>query len=87
MAWLGIIFHLEERVIHRVWIHFIPTSLYPRRRKTFGLSWNRTQVLLLYVHKQPDDILLTLPFHPKQWTLKKQNYVVKQSKDFGWIRQ
>ena len=34
-----------------VWIHFVPTSLYPRRWKTFGLSWNWTQALLL--HKQP----------------------------------
>ena len=41
----------QDHVIRHVWIHFIPTSLYPRRRKTFGLSWNRTQVLLL--HMQP----------------------------------
>ena len=40
-----------DYAIYRVWIHFIPTSLFPRREKTFGLSWNRTQVLLL--HKRP----------------------------------
>ena len=41
----------QDHAIYRVWIHFIPTSLYPRREKTFGLSWNQTQVLLLC--KQP----------------------------------
>ena len=56
MIWLGIILHciymdMQDHSIYRVWIHFIPTSLYPRREKTFGLSWNLTQVLLL--HKQP----------------------------------
>ena len=41
----------QDHAIFRVWIHFIPTSLYLWRGKTFGLSWNQTQVLLL--HKQP----------------------------------
>ena len=56
-AWLGIsiIFiymEMQDHVIYRDWIHFIPTSLYPRREeKHFGLSWNWTKVLLL--HKQP----------------------------------
>ena len=44
---------MQDNVIHHVWIHFIPTSLYPRRRKTFGWSWNQTQALLLHVHKRP----------------------------------
>ena len=30
----------QDHAIYRVWIQFIPTSLYPRREKTFGLSWN-----------------------------------------------
>ena len=30
----------KENKIPRVWIHFIPTFLYLRRRKTFGHSWN-----------------------------------------------
>ena len=38
--------------INCVWIHFMPTSLYPtREEKPFGLRWSQTQVLLL--HKQP----------------------------------
>ena len=41
----------QDQAIYCVWIHFIPTSLYSRREQTFSLSWNRTQVLLLY--KQP----------------------------------
>ena len=41
----------QDHAIYRVWIHFVSTSLYPRRRKTFGLSWNQTQILLL--HKWP----------------------------------
>ena len=41
----------QDYTIHCDWIHFIPTSLYLRREKTFGLSWNRIQVLLL--NKQP----------------------------------
>ena len=41
----------QDHTLYRVWIHFIPTSLYPMREKTVGLSWNRTQVLLY--HKQP----------------------------------
>ena len=40
----------QDQAIYGVWIHFIPASLYPKREKTFGLSWNLTQVLLL--HKQ-----------------------------------
>ena len=61
MAWLDamarnyyiyLYFYLDtqDHAIYRVWIHFVPTPLYPRRRKTFGLSWNQTQVHLL--HKQ-----------------------------------
>ena len=38
---------MQDHAIFRVWIH----SLYPKREKSFGLSWNRTQVLLH--HKQP----------------------------------
>ena len=41
----------QDNAIYCVWIHFIPISLYPRREKTFGLSWNQTQVHLF--HKQP----------------------------------
>ena len=41
----------QDHALYHVWIHFIPTSLYSRREKTFDLSWYRTQVLLL--HKQP----------------------------------
>ena len=38
MAWIGIIIILfymdtQDHAIYHVWIHFIPTSLYPRRRK------------------------------------------------------
>ena len=37
MAWLGIIIFIymdtQEHTICRVWIHFIPTSLYPRREE------------------------------------------------------
>ena len=40
----------QDHAIYRVWIHVNPTSVYPRREKTLGLSWNWTQVLLL--HKQ-----------------------------------
>ena len=31
---------MQDHTINRLWIHFVPTSLYLRRRKTFGLSWN-----------------------------------------------
>ena len=38
MAWLRIIFifymDTQDHAIYHVWIHFIPTSLYPRREKT-----------------------------------------------------
>ena len=37
MAWLEIIIFIymdtQDHAIYHVWIHFIPTSLYPRRRK------------------------------------------------------
>ena len=35
----------QDHAIFCVWIYFIPTP--EERRKTFGLSWNRTQILLL----------------------------------------
>ena len=38
---------MQDHTICCVWIHFTPTSLYPRREETLGLSWKRTQVLLL----------------------------------------
>ena len=41
----------QDHAIYHVWVHFIPTSFYQRGEKTFGLSWNWTQVFLL--HKQP----------------------------------
>ena len=38
MAWLGIVIIIymdtQDHATYRVWIHFIPTSLYPRREKT-----------------------------------------------------
>ena len=36
MAWLGIFFiymDTQDQAIYRVWIHFIPTSFYPRREE------------------------------------------------------
>ena len=32
---------------------FYSYLLIPEEKKTFGLSWNQTQVLLLHVHKRP----------------------------------
>ena len=38
MAWLGMITFIymdtQDHTLYSVWIHFVPTSLYPRREKT-----------------------------------------------------
>ena len=54
MAWLGIIIiifymDMQDQAIYRVWIHFFPTYLYPRREEKH-LVWAgiELQVLLLY---------------------------------------
>ena len=57
MEWLGIIFlsffiymDTQDHPINNGWINFIPSSLYPRREKKFGLSWNwETRFLLSYL--------------------------------------
>ena len=58
MARLGIIFNLHGYAQARNFAvsKSIPTPLVlipEERRKTFGLSWNRTQVVLLHIYKQP----------------------------------